>query len=244
MVEKIARREGLGDVLALSVREAARRIGGGAERFAMEVKGQAYPMHEPRLKRGQAIGYALSPTGADHCHALHDMGLVSATEEGFQPSAGLRGMGVLEPMPLESLGPEKVRATIYATVEQLLNNCLNLCMFVPWTLDEKVEMVRAATGWDVTAYELVKVAERALTLARLFNVREGFGIEDDRLAERSSQPTTSGALADGGIDPQELRRAVQVYYGMMGWDEETGVPRPGRLHELDVSWAAGYVPKS
>ena len=104
-------------------------------------------------------------------------------------------------------------------------------------------MVQAATGWDVTAYELLKVGERALTLARVFNMREGFGPDDDRLAERSYGPTTSGALADGGIDREELREAMHTYYGMMGWDEETGVPRPSTLQALDVSWAVQYLPK-
>jgi aldehyde:ferredoxin oxidoreductase len=106
-----------------------------------------------------------------------------------------------------------------------------------------VEMVRAATGWDVSAYELMKVGERALTLARLFNVREGLSVEDDRLAERSHQPTTSGPLADGGIDREQLREAVHTYYGMMGWDEETGIPQPGKLHELDISWAVEHLPE-
>ncbi len=82
--------------------------------FAVHTKGQAYPMHEPRLKRGLAIGYAVSPTGADHCHSLHDTGLATPTEEGFNPNGGLRGMGVLEPVPLEDLGPHKVRATMYS----------------------------------------------------------------------------------------------------------------------------------
>ena len=243
MVEKIAYREGYGDVLAGSVTEVAQRIGKGAERFAVETKGQAYPMHEPRLKRGLAIGYALSPTGADHCHALHDMGLVAANDEGFLRDASLREMGVLDPMGLESLGPEKVRATIYSTIRGVLSNCLNLCNFVPWTSDEKVEMVRAATGWDVSIYELIRAGERALTLARVFNAREGFGPEDDRLAERSYEPTTSGPLADGGIDRDKLRKAVHLYYGMMGWDEESGVPLASKLHELDVSWAVDYLPE-
>ena len=171
------------------------------------------------------------------------MDLDKADEDGFQPNAGLRGMGVLDPLPLESLGPDKVRATIYSTMQAVLGNCLNLCLFVPWTLNETVEMVRAATGWDVNAYELVRVAERALTLARVYNSREGFGIDDDRLAERSYGPTTSGPLDDAGIDREELREAVQTYYGMMGWDEDTGVPLPAKLHELDVSWAVEYLPK-
>ncbi len=112
-----------------------------------------------------------------------------------------------------------------------------------WSLDELVQMVKAATGWDVGPYELLKVGERAMTLARVFNTREGFTVEDDRLAERSYGPTRDGALAEGGIDREELREAMHTYYGMMGWNPETGVPLAGKLQELDVAWAAGYLPK-
>ena len=123
-----------------------------------------------------------------------------------------------------------------------MSNCLPTCLFVPWTVEEKVEIVRAATGWDVSAYELLKVGERALTLARVYNMREGFDNDDDQLAERSYGPTTSGALADGGIDREVLREAIHTYYAMAGWDRETGVPLPGTLEELDVAWAAAYLP--
>lgn len=242
MVEKIARREGLGDLLAEGLAPAAQKIGQGAERFAVHSKNQAYPMHEPRLKRGLAIGYAVSPTGADHCHSLHDTGLINADEEGFMPSARLRGMGALEPMALESLGPEKVRATIYNSMDSIMLNCLIMCSMPGWSLDELVDMTGAATGWDVTAYELLGVGERAMTLARTFNVREGLTVEDDRLAERSYVPTTDGALADGGIDPGELREAIHTYYGMMGWDRETGVPTVEKLQELGVGWAVEHLP--
>ena len=200
-------------------------------------------MHEPRFKRGLAIGYAVSPTGADHCHSLHDSGLVYGTDEGWMPEARLRTLGILEPMALESLGPEKVRAAVYGTLDWVLNNCLPVCLMTPWDLDQRVELVRAATGWDVSAYELVKVAERAMTLARVFDAREGFTAEDDHLPERFHGPTTSGPLADGGIDGQELREAIHTYYGMMGWDTETGIPLPAKLHELGVSWAAEHLPR-
>jgi len=242
MVEKIAHREGLGDLLADGMLPAAERIGQDSWRYAVQSKGQAYPMHEPRFKRGLAVGYSLSPTGADHVHALHDSGLMNADENGFAPHAELRSLGIVEPVPLESLGADKVRATLYETVSQVMMNCLPVCVCWPWGIEERVELVRAATGWDVSAYELMKVGERALTLARVYNVREGFGIDDDRLSERSYGPTTSGALADGGIDREELREAVRTYYAMAGWDRETGVPRVEKLGELDVSWAAEYLP--
>ena len=77
-------------------------------------------MHEPRVKRGLAIGYAVSPTGADHCHSLHDTGLVNADEEGFTINGGLRSMGMLTPIPLESLGMDKVRAFAYNTIRSVI----------------------------------------------------------------------------------------------------------------------------
>jgi aldehyde:ferredoxin oxidoreductase len=211
--------------------------------FAVHTKNQAYPMHEPRLKRGLAIGYSVSPTGADHCHSLHDTGLTTANEDGFNPNGRLRGMGAFEPMALESLGSEKVRATIYNSMASIMLNCLTMCSMPGWSPDELVEMMRAATGWDVTAYELLKVGERAMTLARTFNMREGLTVDDDRLAERSYGPTRGGALADGGIDREELREALHTYYAMMGWDKETGVPTVEKLEELGVGWAAEHLPK-
>jgi aldehyde:ferredoxin oxidoreductase len=237
-VEQIAHRQGIGDLLAEGCWRAAQKVGRGSERFAMVVKGQEFPMHEPRFKRGLAIGYAVSPTGADHCHSLHDSGLANPDEEGLLPAGMLRSMGVLQPMALESLGPEKVRAMRYHTLSQVLCNCLTVCIFVPWTLEQRATLVNAATGWDTSAFELVKVGERALALARVFDVREGFTIEDDRLPERSYGPTANGPLAQGGIDRELLREAVQTFYGMMGWDEATGVPRASTLEELDVAWAA------
>ena len=241
MVDKIAHREGLGDLLAEDLATIAKRIGRGAERFAVHTKGQAFPMHEPRFKRGLAIGYAVSPTGADHCHSLHDSGLATATEEGLNPNGGLRGMGFLEPLPIEDLGPQKVRAFMYNQVGSVVPNCVSMCTFPGWSLQEMTQIVRAATGWDVSDVELYRVGERALNLARAFNMREGFTVDDDRLPERSYGPTRGGALADGGIDREVLREAVHTYYAMMGWDKQTGEPTVEKLEELGVGWAAAYL---
>jgi len=242
LIERIAdRSEGIGELLGEPLDVIARRIGGESHVYAMQVKGQPFPMHEPRFKRALAIGYAVSPTGADHCHALHDNGLVNADQNGMLAQGTLSSLGVIEPLALENLGPDKVRAALYHTLDQVTMNCLPMCLFVPWTTAEKVAIVRAATGWDVSAFELMKVGERAFTLARVFNVREGFGPEDDRLPERSYGPTTNGALSEGGIDREELEEAVRTFYGMMGWDPDTGRPTPTALHELGAGWAVDYL---
>ena len=72
MIHKIGRREGFGDVLADGAMRAAQKIGKGSERFAIHVKGQEFPMHEPRGKRSLTLAYSVSPTGADHMEAAHD----------------------------------------------------------------------------------------------------------------------------------------------------------------------------
>jgi aldehyde:ferredoxin oxidoreductase len=248
MIDKIAHRDGLGNLLAEDMATVADSIGGEAWTFAVHTKGQAYPMHEPRLKRGMAIGYAVSPTGADHCHSLHDTGLMNGTDDGFLKIAlrgmrGMEGLGVLSPIPLEDLGPDKVHAAKMNHISSIVPNCLTMCNMPGWTVRELTDMVNAATGWDCGEYELLQVGERAATLARLFNVREGWTVEDDHLSERSYVPTRNGALADGGIDREDLREAVHIFYDMMGWDRETGVPTEAKLQELGVGWAAKFLPR-
>ena len=232
----IARREGIGGLLAEGAALAAKRIGRGAEDFAVHVKNQDLPMHEPRYKRALAISYAVSPTGADHCHALHDTGYTTAGESIRRAGA----IGIVEPVPLESLGPDKVRLTARGTLQNTLYNILVTCMFVPWTPQQQVDIVEAVTGWKTSYFDLMKGAERAFSMARAFNAREGFGAKDDYLPLRSQGPRAEGALTDGGIDPAALREALDNYYAMMGWDAE-GCPTRACLEELDVAWVADVL---
>jgi aldehyde:ferredoxin oxidoreductase len=233
-LELIGKREGIGDVLAEGTMRAAERLGGGAERFAVHVKGQELPMHEPRLKRALGLGYAVSPTGADHCHNLHDTVMRGDT------LAKLRPFGITEELPIESLGGEKVRMYKYQMEMRVLANCLSICQFPPWSFTDYLELVRAVTGWDVTMFELVKVSQRTLNLARIFNLREGFTSSDDWLPPRMFHPQTSGALSETAVIPEELRNAIDLYYQMMGWDGD-GIPRTGTLYELGIGWAKDYL---
>jgi aldehyde:ferredoxin oxidoreductase len=100
--------------------------------------------------------------------------------------------------------------------------------------------VPAISGWDITFWELMKASERAQTLARCFNLREGFTAEDDAIPRRFSEPFTSGPSKGFGVPLAELERAKLLYYDMMGWDER-GVPTTGTLAELDIPWAADIL---
>ncbi len=61
MTEKIGKREGFGDILALGAERAAQKIGRGAEQYVLTVKKQEIPMHEPRGKQGLSLAYATAP---------------------------------------------------------------------------------------------------------------------------------------------------------------------------------------
>ncbi len=176
----------------------------------------------------------VSPTGRITVD-LHDTGMVGAS------LAQLRPLGILEGVPIESLGPEKVRLFKRAMQTQILANCLSVCTFPPWRKTDYFELVQAITGWDMSMYELMDVAERTLTLARIFNLREGFTKEDDWLPPRFFKPQTSGPLSDTSVDPDQLRAAIDTYYAMMGWTK-SGVPTKGSLHRLGVGWATKHLP--
>ncbi len=231
MVELIGEKRGLGALLAEGVKRAAEQIGNSAEEFAVHVKGQEVPMHDPRLKRGEALGYAVSPTGADHVHNIHDTFLYPHLPKKYN------SLGVLEPVPVEDFGPKKVRLYKYVGQWRTLNNFLVMCLFTPWSVVQKVEIVRSVTGWNTSVFELMKVVERGNTLARIFNIREGFTEKDDWLPPRFFKPKTSGALSKTSVNPEELQKAKTLYYDMMGWTEH-GVPKQSKLEELDIAWAA------
>jgi len=235
LVELIGEKRGLGALLAEGTKRAAEQIGNGAEQFAVHVKGQEVPMHDPRLKRGEALGYAVSPTGADHVHNIHDTFLYPRLPRSYN------SLGVLEPVPVEDFGPKKVRLYKIVGEWRTLNNFLVMCLFPPWNVLQKTEIVRCVTGWNTSTFELMKVVERGNTLARIFNLREGFTEKDDWLPPRFFQPKTSGALNKTSVNPEDLQKAKLLYYDMMGWTAK-GVPKQSKLDELDIAWAAEKIP--
>jgi aldehyde:ferredoxin oxidoreductase len=97
-----------------------------------------------------------------------------------------------------------------------------------------VDYVNAVTGWNMSLFELMKVGERANTLARLFNDREGFTPADDVLPQRLHEGIGNGALKGSRVDRDEFLAARRVYYEMAGWDPTTGHPTPAKLAELNL----------
>jgi aldehyde:ferredoxin oxidoreductase len=235
LVHQIARREGIGRLLGEGVRRAAAELGGGAEKFAMHVKGQELPMHDPRGKKGLSLAYAISPTGADHMEAPHDPAYA-----GFHPQGHpLGALGLIEPLDPLVLDTKKVRA--FYTTQQVWSfyNSVGMCDFVgaplnALELQPLVDYINSVTGWNVSLFELMKLGERANTMARLFNQREGFTSADDVLPARMHEGIGNGKIQGERIDREQFLKARRTYYEMAGWDPEGGRPSATKLIELGI----------
>jgi aldehyde:ferredoxin oxidoreductase len=217
------------------VARAAKELGKGADRFALHVKGQELPMHDPRGKKGLSLAYAISPTGADHMEAPHD-----PLYAGFHPQGHpLAPLGLIEPLDPLALDAKKVRAFFETQKVWSAYNAVGMCDFVGAPLNALemqplVTYINSVTGWNMSLYELMKVGERNNTLARVFNVREGFTVEDDRLPDRLHQGLGNGPLKGHKVDEDEFVAARRTYYEMAGWDPHTGRPTAAKLAELGV----------
>jgi len=213
LTEKIVKSEGVGELLCKGVKAIAKEFP-GSEDFAMHVKGLEMPGYLPRAAKGIGLSYAISERGA--CH--------------LRGSPLSEVLGGADPLTTEG------KAALFKStqLDTAVINSAMLCYFVKFgiTLKEVFQMVNPCTGFDYkNPKELEKVGERITTLARLFNVREGFDVKNDILPKRClSEPVPSG-YAKGQVVQLEKLRAE--YYQLMGWDEN-GIPTEKTLENLQL----------
>jgi aldehyde:ferredoxin oxidoreductase len=113
-------------------------------------------------------------------------------------------------------------------------NVVGMCFFLKYDDARMAEIVNAVTGWGVTVDEIVAIGERGLTLARLFNNREGFDAAADRLPEQVMKPHVTGVLSKVRLDPDDMAEQVRLYYRQRGWGDD-GVPSRETLARLDLA---------
>jgi len=226
LVGMIARCEGFGQFIAQGTARMAKKIGHGSEQFAMNVKGLESAMHDARVMLGFRLGYMLNPHGADHCSSMgggtNPVGINNYNQFGIQTPIK------------EDFGPKRMSLFKLNHCISIVNDSMVLCLMPYTNFSQKLDLLRAVTGWDTSWVELIQIGERILTLMRLFNNREGFTDADDELPERFYQHKTNGVLATKDIpDKTTMLKARQSYYFFMGWDAQ-GVPRPEKIAELEI----------
>jgi aldehyde:ferredoxin oxidoreductase len=235
ITELIGKREGFGKILGEGSARAAETLGVGQD-LVMAVKKQEVPAHMPQVKRSLGLIYSVNPFGADHMSSDHDNGYESYNER-------LAELGLVDPQPARVLNAEKVRFVYYTQMTYSLLDTLTVCSFVwgpSWQLfdlQQTADLVAAVTGWNVNLFELLKVGERRMNLLRAYNAREGVGREADTVPKKLTKALEGGASDGVVVTVEEIEAAQDLYFEMVGWDEN-GLPRRAKLEELALEWVA------
>jgi len=215
-----------GKVLGDGAKLAAERIGKGAEQYAIHVGGEEVPMHDPRLNPGLATSYKMDATPGRHTQ------MSAWTLEGEFAPPGLFDKK-LQRYSTEGKGEAyRVIACNHHAV-----SAAGMCMFA-WanlTPQALVDSLTYTTGHPFTLEEIQQIGERIANLRIAFNLREGVRNVDIPMHGRlvGAPPLEAGPLAGVTVD---LDTQVQDYLAAMGWDTETGVPKPETLQGLGLDF--------
>jgi len=221
LLEKMGKREGIGDILAEGVRIAGQKIGKGAEKLAQHIKGLEVTGYDLRCLKTAALGFAVSFRGADHnrhgAYAFDVKGKVNRLKAEKGRGKMVRDM-----------------EDVYALIDSFI-----VCKFSRGTyykeLADMTKLYSLVTGIEMTPEELKKSGERINTVARLINIREGLGRKDDTLPWKvMNMPIPDEGPVKGAVVTQEeLDLLLDDYYESRGWTLE-GVPTAEKLKEIGM----------
>ncbi len=216
LLDKIANREGIGNLMAEGTRLFGEKFGCG--HLAVQVNDMDYAMHDPRGFSGLAVGYATSPRGA--CHMAADMYNVQMGQTN-------------EALGIESMDRFANEADITAKHQNVraMSNSSGICNFYPALGEEMVEFFKLTTGWNYSIDELALTGERIFTMMRLMNLKLGYDTKREILPELITRPLEGGT--EGHVP--NIEEQLDTWYAFRGWDRKTGKPSEEVLEKLDLN---------
>ncbi len=248
MVELIAHRKGFGDVLADGELRAARAIGGGAEKYALTIKGLEFHESFRGSGAGHALAHSTSTRGSDHLRSSHH------AEHSLRPADAERFYGYQEAAD-RTVYDHKEEQVVYNEYNSAMADMLEVCKFfshwaTPFMIgaDLFAELFSAVTGVDISGKGLLRAAERAYNVERAFIVREGVRRKDDYPPEREFiDPLPPGPwprMPGSILDRQKYDALLTAYYKAHGWSEKDGIPTRKTLEALELADVADVLDQS
>jgi aldehyde:ferredoxin oxidoreductase len=245
LVEDIAHRRGLGDVLAEGPTRAIQRLGPETAYYNIQIKGMSNLHSDERPTPSLALGIATATRGADHLRSRPAVDLYHLPEKVLESIYGREGMTSdyrdYQGKPWMVFWQE----CLYALVD-----ALGICKFQTVFLspnmpkwEEYSHLLETITGLKNTPEQLMEVGERIYNIERLFNIREGTSRADDTLPERYfREPTPAGLEAVRGrvIDRERFEHMLDEYYEIHGWDME-GKPKADTLKRLGLDQEPSHL---
>ncbi len=224
VMEKIAKRQGFGDVLAEGSRSAAKKIGNNAEDYTVEIKGLEFALYDVRGSHGHGLGFIMSNRGA--CHVASDIGKI---ESGWTTWPDIGITGGYDPKADEGKGELNVTCENVS----MLSNSATLCQFclMSISITDLTEALKASTGFDYDLNEIMECGDRIWMLQRGLNNLMGITAADDRMPKRLMTPHTEGGAAGSVLNVELL---LKDYYKARGLDAN-GRPLKDKLNALGLS---------
>jgi aldehyde:ferredoxin oxidoreductase len=245
MTEKMARREGFGEVLADGSRMAARRIGRGSEAFAVHVNGQEPAMHDPRSTPSFATVYQSDATPGRHMQGSCGHFEMGALENFEFPHFGMKIPHVERPAfkyTYTGKGKWEVLFRNHSHIGNASGACLiaDLGPGMVTPVDTIPNALSVITGWQFTPEEMRLTGDRIATIRQAINVREGLLPRDFKMPGRAvgDPPLEEGPVRNVTVD---VKTMVSEYYEAMDWDEETGRPSREKLLRLGLDDVAAAL---
>lgn len=249
LMNNTAMRVGFGDILAEGWKEIIRRIGKGAEKYAMVIKGMDTPYMDPRINFGtEAFEQLVNPRGAFVVQAESPTILPLRTSDKIWRHCATIGV------------PEETRDRIFDTPREFnvamftrycedwyhLLNILGLCarqqIVQRYNIEMLTELYTDVTGFKITPEQILRIAERAQNVGKMLNVREGFSRNDDKFLDRWFEPLKGDGRDIPLMDyyrketlaKEDIEALLDDYYRERGWDIEKGIPTKEKLSELGL----------
>jgi len=217
ILEKIAKRQGIGDVLSEGVMRASKMIGSGLDKRAVyTLKGSSPRGHDHRGRWGELLDTCLSNTGTIEASG----GRIDVTQPGLKPLENR-----FSPIEVSTLNA-------HINGRRMFEDCVSICRFTAESFELLVQALNAATGWNMTKTEAMNVGRRTINVLRQFNMKHGLKIENEWPSERYGSSPEDGPVKGISILPvfKEMRAN---YWKGMGWDEN-GKPLPETLENLGL----------
>ncbi|MFX1513541.1 MAG: aldehyde ferredoxin oxidoreductase family protein [Promethearchaeota archaeon] len=229
LVHKIAKREGIGNLLAEGSRIVSEKLGKESKRFAMHVKGLELPAYDSRAAKITGLAYATANRGGDH---------ITAYIEG--PTFLSMPFLIVDDAEIEDILQENPKeARLVKEFEDAFGvfDAIGGCKFMGMVLtgEDWATLIAKLMGWeDFTEQEFRKTGERIYNLQRVYNIREGLTRADDTLPKRLLEDPLPEGPGEGHV--VNLEPLLNAYYEYRGWDNKTGKPTFEKLQELGLDW--------
>ena len=218
LLNRIANRQGIGELLAEGVMRVSQKIGGDAADSAIYTqKGVSPRSHDHRGRWEEFLDTCLTNTST-----------IETTWGGIHPQL-VDQPSVTDPFSHQEVSSINAR---FNGVRQF-DDCLGTCRFVATDPKLQLECLNAVTGWELTLEDVFSVGRRVVNQLRVFNFHHGMKREDERPSKRYGSVPIDGP-ARGKDIMEQWSSMLENYYTLMGWDPITGKPLPETLKRLGL----------